>query len=115
MPHLVVRHNNNLKNINFKNYFSKSHKYLAHKLAIKEDGCRSLVLASDEYLVGIDDQDTAFIHIEIMIKAGRDLNLVKEIGNYLVQLLNNEVLSLGSTMKIKTSIELREVDALYFS
>ncbi len=84
MPHLVVRHSSNLGKMVFKDYLLKSHHYLVKKLNTKISSCKSLVLKSDEYLISDGEADLAFIHIEVMLKSGRDLSLLQEVGNYLV-------------------------------
>ena len=68
MPHIVLRHSNNLPNCEFIPFFKKLHELLVKNLGVKLTSCSSMVISHSVYLIGDGDVNNAFVHLDIKIK-----------------------------------------------
>ena len=68
MPHITLRHSDNLSNCNFVPFFKTLHQTLADNLSVKLSSCSSMVIAHNQYLIGGGEINNAFVHLEVKVK-----------------------------------------------
>jgi len=86
MPHLILEHSSNIKNLDPTKFFKESHKFLAAYTDIESCKSRRIICAGS--YVGKDNLDTAFFaHLTVQLMPGRSEEVIQDIGNTLQDIL----------------------------
>ncbi len=111
MPHLTLRHTDNL-DINFVPFFQKAHEILCHTINVKPSSCGSMVTSHQQYLIGDGTSDIIFVHLDVLIKSGKNPDSLNQASQMLLALLKDYLAS-QSIVNSKTSVHVFETS--YFS
>jgi 5-carboxymethyl-2-hydroxymuconate isomerase len=114
MPHIVLRHSNNLADRNFIPFFKDLHLLLVNNLGVKLTSCSSMVIPHSQYLVGDGDHKNAFIHLEIKVKPNIDKTSLDTTGTAALAMLKDYVGN-STDLKIKMSVDCLEVTKYFKS
>lgn len=117
MPHLILEHSDNLPpDIDLDELLVDLHETLARQETINVIGIKSRAVRHDRWISG-RGVDTAFVHVEVVIMAGRPLLIRRRIGEALravVWQAIREAAPIGLTWSV--TVELREfLEESYFN
>lgn len=112
MPHLTLRHSDNLKDFNFIPFFQKAHEILCHMIHVKPTSCSSMVISHQQYLIADGQPEAVFIHLDVLVKSGKDPVLLNQVSQSLLKELKN-YLTLQDVLHTKVSVHVFETS--YFS
>jgi 5-carboxymethyl-2-hydroxymuconate isomerase len=89
MPHLIVEHSNNLReNIDHSILLEGLHQIMT--LVTGSNSVKSRLVCHEQFRVGTGEGNRAFIHVTILLLAGRDNVLKKELGERVLNFLKEE-------------------------
>ena len=112
MPHLTLRYSDNLECVNFIPFFQKAHKILCNTINVKPSSCSSVATSHQQYLIEQGDAGKAFIHLDVLVKAGKNTASLTEASQSLLTELNLYLVAQG-VAEAKASVHLFE--SSYFS
>ncbi|MCC2625272.1 MAG: 5-carboxymethyl-2-hydroxymuconate isomerase [Burkholderiales bacterium] len=104
MPHVVLRHSNNLSNCDFVPLFKKLHELMVNSLGVKLTSCSSMVIPHTQYLIGDGDSNNAFIHLEIKVKPYIGKKSLDQTGERSLEMLKDYMVGYDM-FKIKMSVD----------
>jgi len=80
MPHIIIEHQNEANaEIDLNNLSKTLHNYLAEHETINKAAIKTRSIAVDNVYVGEDSDANKFIHITLLLLAGRSLELKEQI------------------------------------
>lgn len=113
MPHLFFEHSANLPAVDFPSLALPLHEILAEKAGARLGDCKSRWRRTDDFLVGNDESEQAFLHLAIDLLAGRPQAVLLEIGKAALEALGTAVRAqIGDQPEldeIQISVEVREM------
>lgn len=112
MPHLTLRHSSNLKDINFIPYFQKAHEILCSTIKVKPASCSSMVTSHHQYLIGCDEPDIVFVHLDVLVKPKYSSHSLIQVSQNLLEALN---IYIAEQYIGKTKISVNVFETSYFS
>lgn len=114
MPHLILEHTNNIKE-NFKSLFQKLHQILIVEACASLENCKSRAVELDTFLIGNNDTNNAFVHLEIRLIEGRGLKIREKIGKLVLTILEEYFSKSQVDLNLQISVEITELPRnLYF-
>jgi 5-carboxymethyl-2-hydroxymuconate isomerase len=116
MPHLTLEYSDNL-NFEVRPLLARLHNELVATGAINLKGIKSRAVCCSDYLIADGDPNYAFVHVNLLIREGRSLEIQKEAAQRVMAVLKEAFgyrfeggyLSLSVDIK-----EMREGTALTF-
>ena len=112
MPHLTLRHSGNLAEINFIPFFQKAHEILCNTIQVRPSSCSSMVTPYQQYLFGDGESDIVFVHLDVLVKAGKNPESLNQVSQNLLTVLSDYLIS-KNIAKIKVSVHVFETS--YFA
>ena len=114
MPHMLLRHSNNVSNYNFKLFLKNLHVFLVDSLGVKLASCSSLITSHEDYLIGDGALNNAFVHLDIKIKPKYDNNQLELILGAILKLLQKHVENYNkSGLNIRISVDCLELNQYF--
>jgi|SRR6185437_8794425 len=114
MPHITLRHSDNLNDRSFIPFFKDLHSLLVNNLGVKLTSCSSTVIPHSQYLVGDGDYKNAFIHLEIKVKPNIDKIALDTTGAAALEMLKHYIGN-STDLEIKISVDCLEVTKYFKS
>lgn len=111
MPHIRLEYTNNLGNIDFQKIFSEIHSILATITDVET--CKSRAIPLTNYYIGKDNNNHAFIHVELKLLAGRSLAIKQQIGEQIMAVLKKN-LKIPSNLNLQVTLEICDIDNLTY-
>lgn len=114
MPHLIIECTNKISSeLDFSKIFSNIHNYLVNTLPTDISTCKSRVLEYDKYFVG-DNKNNQFLNVTLKILKGRSQELKHEVGSFIKNYFDDEIISLDLDISVSVSVEIIELSFNYF-
>ncbi|MCC2646950.1 MAG: hpcD [Rickettsiaceae bacterium] len=108
MPHLTFEYTANIENYDFKSTLKEIHNILAEMLPTKIENCKTRIVKHDDYIIGVGEDNKAFINISIKILPGRSEELLNSITekilNHLRQIFSESHKDLNIGISIGISV-----------
>ena len=116
MPHIILEYTDNISiKKDFNQLFAGIHTVLSEKAGIDPGNCKSRAIKLTDYFIGEGEKPNAFVHLEIRIFQGRNLEIKQQIGNEILKLLRNYFNENSENLNIQITVEIIEMDGkLYF-
>lgn len=89
MPHIILEYSDNIIEKKFTDLFIDIQNILVEKLPTKLEACKSRAIICDDYVLGDNNPQNAFVHISIKILSGRDDSLLCETSETILRLMND--------------------------
>lgn len=88
MPQIKLEYTDNVELVkDISKVFSEIHLVLNQTAGIKLENCKSRAVQLADYYIGEGGTDQAFVHLEVRILEGRSVDLKKQTGNTLLEIL----------------------------
>lgn len=115
MPHLILEYSDNIVEDNdFIDLFTKCHTVLVNKLSTQLSNCKSRAIKHKNFYLSDGNNQNAFIHVNLKIVAGRNVELLQQTGQELLTLIKNHFSESASQLNLQFSLEINELSELYF-
>lgn len=114
MPHIVLEYNQEVKlKTPLDDFFRQCHKFLASALPADVASCQSRAIRHDVCFVGTGEK-TAFLHLNVKVKAGRKKEVLDAVAQELLKLVCNELVDQSGSGAHQFSVELGELSEFYY-
>jgi 5-carboxymethyl-2-hydroxymuconate isomerase len=108
MPHITLEYTSNIKECDFKPSLKQIHYILSEMLPTKIENCKTRIVKHEDYIIGVDENNKAFINLSIKVLPGRSeelLNTITEkILNHLRQIFSESHKDLNIGISIGISV-----------
>ena len=109
MPHLVLEYSNNIEEKeSFENLFYQLHQILVTVCSATLESCKSRAIPCEIYYIGDGNSKNAFVHLDICLAAGRSLEVRKEVGRQMLEVLGEYFLKSLKNLNLQITVESRE-------
>ena len=115
MPQLILEHSSNIleKNIVF-TALKKINIFLNETLPTDLSSCKSRAVEYDTYCIGNGDKNNAFIHVNLKVMPGRNVDKLNEVGNGLIYILKECFCESAQSLNLQITLEIDELKTTYF-
>lgn len=112
MAHFILEYSNNLQESEIKVdlLFEKLHDCAIDSGIFPIAGIRSRAIAYDRYRIADGDPDLAFVNLSVKVGSGRSVEVRKEVGRQLFDVLTGHLQPVVDSRRIGISFEMRELD-----
>jgi 5-carboxymethyl-2-hydroxymuconate isomerase len=110
MPHLTLEYTDNLA-IDVQPLLARLHEQVVATGAINLKGIKSRAIKHTQYRIAHGDPDYAFIHVSLLIREGRPIEVQKDATRRVMQILKSAFGHLFETRKLSLSVDLKEMRA----
>jgi 5-carboxymethyl-2-hydroxymuconate isomerase len=113
MPHLTLEYTDNL-DFDVQTLLSRLHSELVASGAINLKGIKSRAIRHTEYRIADGDPDYAFVHVNLLIREGRPLEVQKDIAQRVMAILKETLGYRFESDYLSISVDLKEMrDGIY--
>lgn len=115
MPQITLETTSNLPRVNTRKFFSELHQLLADNSDIDIEACKSRSIVQDDFYIGADNINKAFVHLDILILDGRDQATKVTLGEKSLELLKSYYSGIPSHISTQFTVRVDEVSRkIYF-
>ena len=101
--------------VNFAHLFSRLHRVLSDVGGLRIENCKSRAIKLDQYYIGQDEADNAFVHVELRFLEGRSLELKQQIGRQILSILKKYYRPTLAKQNLQITVEIKDIERqLYF-
>lgn len=108
MPQLTMEYSDNLE-VDVKAVFARLHDELVATGAVNMKGLKSRAIRQTEYYIADGYEGYKFIHLDMLLKEGRSIEMQQEISQRAMKVLEEEFGSYYKDDYISLSVNLREM------
>lgn len=108
MPHLTLEYTDNL-DVDVQPLLARLHEEVVATGAINLKGIKSRVICHTQYRIADGNPDYAFVHVELLIREGRPLDIQKEATRRVMAVLKETFGHRFEAGKISLSVDLKEM------
>ena len=108
MPHLVLEYSDNIE-VDVQPLLARLHKEVVATGAINLKGIKSRAIKHTQYRIADGDPDYAFVHVGLLIREGRPIEIQKEATNRVMNVLKETFGLLFETRKLSLTVDLKEM------
>jgi 5-carboxymethyl-2-hydroxymuconate isomerase len=108
MPHLTLEYTDNL-DFDVQPLLARLHEEVVATGAINLKGIKSRAICHTQYRIADGDPNYAFVHISLLIREGRPLEIQKEATRRVMAVLKETFRYRFETGKISLSVDLKEM------
>jgi 5-carboxymethyl-2-hydroxymuconate isomerase len=108
MPHLTLECTDNL-NFDVQPLLSRMHEELVATGAINLKGIKSRAIRHTEYRIADGNKDYAFVHVNLLIRAGRSVEVQQEMAQRLMAVLQEVFGSCFDSGFLALSVDIQEL------
>lgn len=114
MPQLILEYSDNVleKNDLF-HLLKKINLFLAESLPAELSSCKSRAIKWDTYCIGDGSMDNAFVHINLKVMSGRDVEKLTNVGHGMIEILKKYFYQSAQHLKLQITIEIAELQTTY--
>lgn len=111
MPHLILEYSSNIvEKPEAKLLGAKLHKVMLDSGQFQLKDIRTRLVCQNDFYLADGNADNVFVHLQVAIMPGRDLEIKKKLSNNLLELLKLEFNQSLSSKNLTLSVEIRELD-----
>lgn len=114
MPQIRIECSTNIVEQNLKPFFQTCHTLLAQTLPTDLNNCKSRAVACEQYCIGDDQPQRAFVHMQVQVLSGRSAELLTKLGDELLILLQHYFKASMAQLDLQLSVEIQELSPHYF-
>ncbi len=108
MPHLTLEYSDNIE-VDVQPLLARLHEEVVATGAINLKGIKSRAIKHTQYRVADGDPDYAFVHVGLLIREGRPLEIQKEATQRVMKVLKETFGYLFETRKLSLTVDLKEM------
>ena len=108
MPHLTLEYTDNLE-FDVQSTLSRMHEELVATGVINLKGIKSRAIRHTEYRIADGNKEYAFVHINLLIRAGRSFEIQQEMAQRLMTVLQEVLGSRFDSGFLALSIDIKEL------
>jgi 5-carboxymethyl-2-hydroxymuconate isomerase len=108
MPHLTLEYSDNLE-VDVQPLLARLHEEVVATGAINLKGIKSRAIQHTQYRIADGNLDYAFVHVSLLIREGRPLEVQKEATQRVMKVLKETFGHLFETRKLSLTVDLKEM------
>jgi 5-carboxymethyl-2-hydroxymuconate isomerase len=108
MPHLTLEYSDNIE-VDVQPLLARLHQEVVATGAINLKGIKSRAIKHTQYRIADGDPDYAFVHVGLLIREGRPLEIQKEATQRVMNVLKETFGNLFETRKLSLTVDLKEM------
>ena len=108
MPHLTLEYSDNIE-VDVQPLLARLHEEVVATGAINLKGIKSRAIKHTQYRIADGDPDYAFVHVGLLIREGRPLEVQKEATQRVMRVLKEAFGYLFETRKLSLTVDLKEM------
>lgn len=110
MPHLTLEYSDNIK-VDVQSLLARLHEEVVATGAINLKGIKSRAIEHTQYRIADGDPDYAFVHVGLLIREGRPIEIQKEATERVMNVLKETFGHLFEKRKLSLTVDLKEMRA----
>jgi 5-carboxymethyl-2-hydroxymuconate isomerase len=108
MPHLTLEYSDNIE-VDVQPLLARLHEEVVATGAINLKGIKSRAIKHTQYRVADGDPDYAFVHVGLLIREGRPIEIQKEATQRVMRVLKETFGHLFEKRKLSLTVDLKEM------
>jgi len=108
MPHLTLEYSDNIE-VDAQPLLARLHEEVVATGAINLKGIKSRAIKHTQYRVADGDPDYAFVHVGLLIREGRPIEVQKDATQRVMNVLKETFGRLFETRKLSLTVDLKEM------
>ena len=108
MPHLTLEYSDNIE-VDVQPLLARLHEEVVATGAINLKGIKSRAIKHTQYRIADGDPDYAFVHIGLLIREGRPIEVQKEATQRVMKVLKETFGHLFEQRKLSLTVDLKEM------
>jgi 5-carboxymethyl-2-hydroxymuconate isomerase len=108
MPHLTLEYSDNIE-VDVQPLLARLHEEVVATGAINLKGIKSRAIEHTQYRVADGDADYAFVHVSLLIREGRPIEIQKEATQRVMKVLKETFGHLFEKRKLSLTVDLKEM------
>ena len=108
MPHLTLEYSDNIE-VDVQPLLARLHEEVVATGAINLKGIKSRAIKHTQYRIADGDPDYAFVHIGLLIREGRPIEVQKEATQRVMKVLKETFGHLFERRKLSLTVDLKEM------
>jgi 5-carboxymethyl-2-hydroxymuconate isomerase len=108
MPHLTLEYSDNIE-VDVQPLLARLHEEVVATGAIHLKGIKSRAIKHTQYRIADGDPDYAFVHVGLLIREGRPIEVQKEATQRVMRVLKETFGQLFETRKLSLTVDLKEM------
>ena len=108
MPHLTLEYSDNIE-VDVQPLLARLHEEVVATGAINLKGIKSRAIEHTQYRVADGDADYAFVHVSLLIREGRPIEIQKETTQRVMKVLKETFGHLFEKRKLSLTVDLKEM------
>jgi 5-carboxymethyl-2-hydroxymuconate isomerase len=108
MPHLTLEYTDNIE-VDVQPLLARLHEELVATGAINLKGIKSRAIKHAQYRIADGDPDYAFVHVGLLIREGRPIEVQKEATRRVMKVLKETFGNLFEKRKLSLTVDLKEM------
>ena len=110
MPHLTLEYSDNIE-VDVQPLLARLHEEVVSTGAINLKGIKSRAIKHTQYRIADGDPDYAFVHVGLLIREGRPIEIQKEATQRVMRVLKETFGHLFEKRKLSLTVDLKEMSA----
>jgi len=108
MPHLTLEYTDNI-DVDVQPLLARLHEEVVATGAINLKGIKSRAIKHTQYRIADGDPDYAFVHVGLLIREGRPIEVQKEATQRVMKVLKETFGHLFETRKLSLTVDIQEM------
>ncbi|HEU0292393.1 MAG TPA: hypothetical protein VFR47_06635 [Anaerolineales bacterium] len=108
MPHLTLEYSDNIE-VDVQPLLARLHEEVVATGAINLKGIKSRAIKHTQYRIADGDPDYAFVHVGLLIREGRPIEIQKEATQRVMKVLKEAFGHLFEKRKLSLTVDLKEM------
>jgi 5-carboxymethyl-2-hydroxymuconate isomerase len=108
MPHLTLEYTDNI-DVDVQPLLARLHEEVVATGAINLKGIKSRAIKHTQYRIADGDTDYAFVHVGLLIREGRPIEVQKDATRRVMKVLKETFGGLYGTRKLSLTVDLKEM------
>jgi 5-carboxymethyl-2-hydroxymuconate isomerase len=108
MPHLTLEYSDNIE-LDVQPLLARLHEEVVATGAINLKGIKSRAIKHTQYRIADGDPDYAFVHVGLLIREGRPIEIQKETTQRVMKVLKETFGHLFEMRKLSLTVDLKEM------
>jgi 5-carboxymethyl-2-hydroxymuconate isomerase len=108
MPHLTLEYSDNIE-VDVQPLLARLHEEVVATGAINLKGIKSRAIKHTQYRIADGDPDYAFVHVGLLIREGRPIEVQKDATQRVMKVLKETFGNLFETRKLSLTVDLKEM------
>lgn len=114
MPHLILEYSANIiEEEKIPELFQECHVLLAEMLPTDIQGCKSRAYKSNTYLIGSNQPNNGFVHVDLKVLPGRTKETLQQVGLNMMTLLQNYFSESLQQLNLQITLEISELQTYF--